>query len=280
MRRRSEIDPEKYNQMVVADDDTQEHEYKNDYRGRVQNRAAELSPLPMFHLGCDQYDNAVRSYHAFAQSVERFNIAHKNARLFINCDTKQLTAFSSYIYLSRIDSLTAIVNTSKEMSLTTDIIFQRAILESVTRNFDAAITDLTICLSADSASVLALWQRAYCQLCLNEFDRSLGKEAGLKLSVVVDDLDKALSIDTDNQYLYYNRGNVHFMLKDFASASNDYTRAITIDPNLAEAYYNRGLAKISNGDRKGGVTDLSKAGELGLYGAYSVIKKVNSEKTR
>jgi hypothetical protein len=40
MRRRSEIDMEKYNQIVVSDDNSAEHEYKSDYRGRVQNRVA------------------------------------------------------------------------------------------------------------------------------------------------------------------------------------------------------------------------------------------------
>jgi hypothetical protein len=42
---------------------------------------------------------------------------------------------------------------------------------------------------------------------------------------------------------------------------------------LAEAYYNRGLAKIYTGNAEGGVADLSKAGELGMYKAYSVIKR-------
>ena len=37
-RKRSEIDPEKYNQLVVEDEPTVEHEYKSEYRGHVQNR--------------------------------------------------------------------------------------------------------------------------------------------------------------------------------------------------------------------------------------------------
>jgi hypothetical protein len=42
---------------------------------------------------------------------------------------------------------------------------------------------------------------------------------------------------------------------------------------LAEAWYNRGLAKIYAKKVSEGIEDLSKAGELGLYQAYSVIKK-------
>ena len=60
---------------------------------------------------------------------------------------------------------------------------------------------------------------------------------------------------------------------DYRSAIADYTHAIAIDQRLAEAYFNRGLAYIHLGQRQEGISDLSKAGELGLYRAYSVIKQ-------
>ena len=53
----------------------------------------------------------------------------------------------------------------------------------------------------------------------------------------------------------------------------DFTRALAIDVNLAEAYYNRGLCAIYRKQIEAGISDLSKAGELGLYTAYSIIKK-------
>ena len=134
----------------------------------------------------------------------------------------------------------------------------------------------------DSTSVLALWQRAYCQTMMNEFDKSSVAAsdggAALKAVRVMSDLDQALRFDADNQYLYYNRGCAYFLRKDFTRAIDDFTRAINIDANLAEAYYNRGLARVHNGLVSEGVADLSKAGELGLYEAYSVIKRVSSKK--
>ena len=60
---------------------------------------------------------------------------------------------------------------------------------------------------------------------------------------------------------------------DFAAAIDDYTRAIAIDGNLAEAWYNRGLAYLAQKRQAEGINDLSKAGELGLYTAYSIIKR-------
>ena len=36
---------------------------------------------------------------------------------------------------------------------------------------------------------------------------------------------------------------------------------------------NRGLSRLYSNQQAEGVSDLSKAGELGLYSAYSIIKK-------
>ena len=41
----------------------------------------------------------------------------------------------------------------------------------------------------------------------------------------------------------------------------------------AEVYFNRGLAYLKLGNKQQAVADLSKAGELGLYDAYSIIKQ-------
>ena len=46
---------------------------------------------------------------------------------------------------------------------------------------------------------------------------------------------------------------------------------------MAEAYYNRGMALIFKGKKDQGIKDLSKAGELGIYTAYSVIKKYRNQ---
>ena len=138
---------------------------------------------------------------------------------------------------------------------------------------------------------MSRWQRACCQRGIDDFDRgndgSHGAESVtslplrhdnvLKYAAVLRDLDAAIVLDPTNQYLIYNRGNARLMRKDYANAIDDYTHALSIDPSLAEAYYNRGLAHIGEGNKQQGVSDLSKAGELGLYNAYSVIKTVRKK---
>ena len=63
------------------------------------------------------------------------------------------------------------------------------------------------------------------------------------------------------------------MRQDYARATEDFTTALTLEPRLAEAYFNRGLCAIHRKQTEAGVQDLSKAGEMGLYTAYSIIKK-------
>lgn len=60
---------------------------------------------------------------------------------------------------------------------------------------------------------------------------------------------------------------------EYEQALADYSRAIELDPNLAEAYYNRGLVRLAQKQQELAISDLSKAGELGLYTAYSIIKR-------
>ena len=73
-------------------------------------------------------------------------------------------------------------------------------------------------------------------------------------------------------HLHFNASNLtpFFSSKD---GTLDYDKAIELDPNLAEAYFNRGLTQIFLGNNKQGISDLSKAGELGVVSAYNVIKR-------
>ena len=68
------------------------------------------------------------------------------------------------------------------------------------------------------------------------------------------------------------------MLKDYRGALADYNKAIELDPRFADAYYNRGLTNIFLGNNREGISDLSKAGELGIFSAYNVIKRFTAKK--
>lgn len=272
LRKRSDIDLDKYNQLVVADEQETAPKYESAYRGRVQDKSADVSLMPLFELSFERYHSEVSTYVAFDRDVDAFNRnLNKNSKIYISRGQSTLSEEQSKQYFVRLDTLSVALEKAKTVNA--PLLFQRGVAYSQIQNFEGAIEDFTQCLQTDSTLALAYWQRSVCQYKKNAFDASLGKDVRVKTASVLSDLNTALRYNQQSQYLYYNRGNVYAERKDYQLAIDDYTTAIGLDPNLAEAYYNRGLARIFSSDTKGGIADLSKAGELGLYTAYSVIKK-------
>ena len=273
MRRRSDdADPEKYNQIVIADDQEMEHEYKSEYRGRVQNHKTDDTLLPMFALTFSRAQSEVRSSVVYDRHVEAFNRQSGQRPLLVSATppspVDERTSSSLFAF---IDSLGVAVERAGVRAQGSLLL--RAVAYAELQNLEGAIDDLTLCLKSDSTSVLALWQRAVCQSKQNQFKTSQGTPAELLTASVLSDLSAALRLDAENAYLYYNRATVYAQRSDYRHAIDDYSHALTLDPRLAEAWYNRGLCRIFDGDKQAGVSDLSRAGELGLYTAYNLIKR-------
>ena len=92
-------------------------------------------------------------------------------------------------------------------------------------------------------------------------------------SDAVEDMKKAVEIVPDIPYLHFNLGNLYCLSAEHVNSIESYTKAIELYPYMGDAYFNRGLVLIYLKDREKGCIDLSRAGELGLPEAYSVIKK-------
>lgn len=272
-RKRSDDDLEKYNQLVVADEENVENEYKNDYRGRVQNHKVEMTYLPMYELVMEQPHSVMTAAASFVRELDAFNRTSKARTVYISCQQATLNENKSQAYFAFIDSLTSAIEKTKDMRSVANQLLLRAVAYSSLQNFDSAIDDLSSYLQLDSTSALAYWQRAACQSRINEFHASQGMNIEMKRANVLGDLTEAIKRSPSNAYLFYNRGNLNVQRKNYTEAIADYTEAIAKDPLLAEAYYNRGLAYIDVKQTEQGIADLSKAGELGLYKAYSIIKK-------
>jgi tetratricopeptide (TPR) repeat protein len=227
----------------------------------------------MFGLSFNPMHHDVRSNVYFDHHIDELN-QHLRARtIFINNKHDAFSEEESRAYFAYLDSLTNSINQTKNTRKAVEMLLLRAVAFTAIRNFESAIEDLSTYLQEDSLCVPALWQRAYCQSRINLFQASEGTNIELKNANVLADLNHALSLDNQNAYLYYNRGCLYALRQDYRLAIEDFTRAVTIDVNMAEAYYNRGICAIYQKKTEAGIADLSKAGELGLYTAYSIIKK-------
>lgn len=273
MRKRNEIDPEKYDQLVVDDDNNVEHEYKNAYRGRVQNRSVDQIYRPMFHIAFTQYDNGLNSYRAYNEETERFNAERNDGRVYVDCGTRQLDEATSERYLALIGTLSDEIAAAETTADARHAVFARAVAYAETQDFEAAIADLTTYIRHNGTSAMAHWQRAYCLARMAEFNAAQGLDAKATLRSAMDDINKAIDLDPTNAYLYYDRAYLNVVNKDYGLAAADYSQAIFLDGDMAEAYFNRGLVSMNGDNWRDGIADLSKAGELGLYDAYSIIKR-------
>ncbi len=278
-RKKSEVDMSKYNQIVVADEEeTVEREYASIYRGRVQNRKVETVLMPDFILSYIPYGNVLQASQWFDAHVDRAGSKlPSNLRYYINCNPTALDDRTSDRYLRLCDSLSVKLENEKEMGRIKDITLMRAVAYAIVQNYDDAVADLDTYLEIDTASVVALWQRSVCLHLSSDFRLSQGMESQIRLAKALKDVNRAIKLEPDNPFLYYNRANIHARNKDYQAAIADYDKAIALQPNMAEAYYNRGLVYTFIEKRDIGMKDMSRAGELGLHQAYSILKR-NAEK--
>ena len=99
-------------------------------------------------------------------------------------------------------------------------------------------------------------------------------------SEAIEDMQAATEIVPDIPYLYFNLGNLYCLSGEMVNAIDGYSQAIRIYPAMGDAYFNRGLVLIYLKDKEKGCIDLSRAGELGVGDAYSVIDKYCKEDER
>ena len=142
-----------------------DREYENSYRGKVQNRHLDVEYMPMYQLSFIQYNNGVKSYVASDEIVDRFNkemaeksdatIHNASLPLQITCNPKSLDEETSKRYLVMIDSLSDMIQKSKDLRGDKGYLLKRAVAYCVTQNYYDAENDLSAYLQIDSTSVLA-----------------------------------------------------------------------------------------------------------------------------
>ena len=279
-RKKSDKNVNNYRKIVVADNDETGEKYKNDYRGRVQDRNVTIVPQPMFVLTYYEKRNEVKRQTYYNKYVDELNNQRVYPeQLLITNDEAALTEEQAKRHFASIDEQTsAIVASPNDVHKR----FARALDFYLVQDLDNALIDLNEAIKSHPQFFIPYFNRAVIRYKQMEYQRVMQEQEkddvapGVRSTdheLVKRDLDKVIELAPDFVFAYYNRGNVLAALKDYRAAIVDYDRALELDPNLAEAYYNRGLTHIFLGNNRQGVEDLSKAGELGLYSAYNIIKR-------
>ena len=272
-RKRSDLDMEKYNQLVVDDEQEPEREYQTDYRGKVQNRKADMELMPMFALSLQQQHSDVAAVVHYDSFVDEQNDRHDKRPLYISNQRTATDGRLTDSYFHYIDSLGAAIDAAPSVAQTPPLLLARAVAYAALQDNGAAVDDLTTALAIDSTMVLAHWQRAVSRARQGKVLAAEGKGTELLFAGARADIDRALDHAPRHPYLLYNRGCLAAQQQDWRQAIDDFTAAIDADNRLAEAYFNRGICRLkAKVEEQQAVADLSKAGELGIYQAYSIIK--------
>lgn len=279
MRRRSEIDPDKYSSIVVDDDNNVEHEYKNDYRGRVQNLGVAIALQPLYRLSLLKAPQVTTSYAPYADEVERYNATVQPPYyIYVTCTQSAMTQDRADVFTAYIATLTDEIDNAASINAAKNALLSRAVAYSVMQDFSSAINDLTVYEQSDSTQSLVYWQRAVCQAMINELSDDKSVESSLIAAKAMDDINHAIRLSASNPYLYYVRGCLYAKSKRYDQSIADLTQALQLDPRMGEAYYNRGIIWHYQGNDEQAKSDLSKAGEMGLYAAYSVMRQITQKK--
>ena len=279
-RKKSEKRIEDYAALVEEDTHEEENEYVSEYRGKVQNRQAELRPQPIYSLAYYKKESETNPYIAYCSELEKLNAAHAlPQQLYLTDREAPLTEKQTEKRQASVVDLTQKI---EEKPDDRDLLLQRALDYYHLRDFENAVYDMTALLQTRGADVLALVLRAQCRFAQLEVSRTTASASDLRLGylMVVQDYNKASDLVPDVPFLHYNVGCVEVQLADYVAAQKSFSRAIALDPHFPSAYYGRGVAYILCGQIEEGLSDLSQAGELGLYTAYNLIKKYSKEKDK
>lgn len=259
----------------------------------VQNRQIEIDLQPLFFISAIEKNSGnyerLQYYNPDIEQINREN--NYNPLLSFTNKHSEGTSFQNYILF---------FNEKIGVAENSHNFLNRGIFHCLTGNYNQSIADLNKAAGLDSTNPLIYITRGTCRFrmtehieMLPEFPGSVpvlsGREnrpgsagpSGVRTitdyDLVLEDYNKALELRPGLFFGYFNRAFIHLRQKNYDLALQDLDKAIATEPEFAEAYYNRGLTKIFLDDPRGGAVDLSKAGELGLVEAYSVIKRYCNE---
>ncbi|MCR5534225.1 MAG: tetratricopeptide repeat protein [Bacteroidaceae bacterium] len=277
-RKKSEHNIDDYDKLVEEDTHENDIQYVSEYRGKVQNKQTELKPEPLYIFTYYKNPSDVRLYVAYSKELDKMNtrsILHST--LYLTSDEGNMTESQLNAHLSSITETTSAIG---EKGLVKELLFKRALDYYHVRDFENGIADMDSYVLKYGDDVLSLMLRAQCRYAQLEVSSATTQAADLRLGylMVLQDYNRALDIQPQSPYLNYNVGCMMIKLADYSGAINAFSKAIELDSHFPEAYYSRGVAYILNGKLSEGLSDLSQAGEFGLYSAYNLIKKYSNEK--
>ncbi len=277
-RKKSEHNIDDYDKLVEEDTHETDNQYVSEYRGKVQNKQAELKPEPLYIFTYYKSQSDVKLYVAYSKELDKLNARSiLPSTLYLTCDEGNMTESQLNAHMA---SITEVSSAIESKGVVKELLFKRALDYYHVRDFENGIADMDTYVLKYGDDVLSLMLRAQCRYAQLEVSSTTAQAADLRLGylMVMQDYNRALDLQPQSPYLHYNLGCMMIKLADYVGAINAFSKAIELDSHFPDAYYSRGVAYILSGKLSEGLSDLSQAGEYGLYSAYNLIKRYANEK--
>ena len=295
MRSLGDIDPEKYDQLVVDENVTEEHKNESASRGKVQNQRSGTHLLPYLavivqydaarQLTSVPYDSQTGETVSALSSIQpikgsRFTLGIGNVGNGVGIEL-----------LTLVDIITEKINTEHDSQETlSQLYLLRAVCNASAQDYQSAVSDLDQHLKTSPSDATALWMRAVCTAMVADYERTAATKAQppslvsltdkqLQTASITTDFKNALQQAPDNALILYSYATYLAKQGKSGEAIDLYTKLIQHNPTMAQAYFNRALLLLPT-DQLAAEADLSKAGELGIYNAYSILKQTAKGKKK
>lgn len=267
---------EKFNRLVTVNDKMESRlSYNEKIKGRIQNRDARIEPEPYYALTMIYTPAAIPGANTRYKELSDLNTSGWiKSTVYIAPENNYSSSQDELDHLFEVksdyDKLL-----SKGEGRPVDY-FARGIAKYSLKDFQGAIADMDIALKKDSTFTSAYMGRAAARIALNKHNDS--KDAELlqtsNLRMALKDLDKALMLNPGLIYALYDKALILYEMHDMTSALSCLSELISLYPEFGPAYFNRGIIYLGLGQRAQGMSDIRKAGELGVLPSYNLLKRM------
>lgn len=273
----------------VKDSSEEKDKYDSKLRGNVQDKFTEATIENNFILSYYSGESEIRQTNTYYPYISQFN-SEKKLPLPLKLTNQELILTPELInyHFEQINKISSEIEKTSENPY---LYYARALEFSLVKDYAGAIDDLSKAIMLKKDFALAIFSRANIRLKLLDYQQNIKKmknidiknadladnDVNTQLKLIIFDFTTTTELLPDFAFSYYDLGNVFYQLGNFDDAISNYTTAIKIDPDFAEAYYNRGLTYLNKDNKEQGSLDLSKSGELGIYQAYNILKRLQEK---
>lgn len=276
----------RFNQLVtVSANANPQLSFNEKIKGRVQDRDMMIDPEPSLVLSFYDSPQSLTAGSNFFRELDDFNNSrYLDSRLYLSAggNTPESQEELDALF-AKADYYTGLMDEGRARPAD---LLALGVARYLLKDYEAALQALDKALESDSRFVMALMARAAARerqaatASLETGDED-SAEAQLKRRMVqrdmagaIADYDAALALNPRLVYAWFDKGNIYYSLRDYTSAMQCYSEALRMAGDFGEAYFNRGICYLQMGNRRQAFIDLSKAGELGVVPAYSLLKKM------